>query len=251
MKRNLLLLMGLIAIAMSSASGAAFEDTRAVYVKNPNRIFFGPAMLLLDFRTHIRCVEVEGHMVFGGLILGYERLKPEGVYFGIDLLSMAAGSDFDLRGGSCRGSCGCDLSGFGRIDLRLGYAFELKNGLLSPFLGVGFYSFQNEGHCYKFEQTTAYVSGGIRGEYGVTPSFDIGMRLGLFCEADAERKALCGKAKYDDERSRWGGEVAIPLTWHAGVERRWDVRFEPYMLGLDFTETQNLYGAQLLFGYRF
>ena len=47
----------------------------------------------------------------------------------------------------------------------------------------------------------------------------------------------------------WGCSIGAPLTFR--LSPGWDMQLNPYFLRLLFSQTQNIYGSTLLFGYRF
>ena len=68
---------------------------------------------------------------------------------------------------------------------------------------------------------------------------------------NAEQQFKFEDGKRTKHNNMWGGEIGVPLGWHIGTTKRWDIQLEPYFLKLDFSEVQNIYGTRLLFGYRF
>ena len=128
-------------------------------------------------------------------------------------------------------------------------------GLLTPFLGIGGYAFGNNGHYFHFHESMVYYTGGIRSLFELSRLFSLGLNLKIFRTDDTEQKFkflfMDHRTKRTEYDNMWGGEIGIPLVWHVGSTRRWDVQLEPYFLKIGFSEVQNIYGTRLLFGYRF
>jgi hypothetical protein len=101
-----------------------------------------------------------------------------------------------------------------------------------------------------------YYEGGVRCQHEITPSFTFGLNLKILRSTDVDKRY---EHSYGNGRIKrrvqgenmWGGEIGVPLIWHVGSAKRWDIQLEPYFFTLDFSGVQNMYGTRLLFGYRF
>lgn len=218
--------------------------------KCPNHIYLGPEAFAFNLTTHVKDVKIDGTRYFLGLRLRYEYLKPKAFYAGVDFMPSWGNKDFKPTrlGYRFYGKGGI---GFGNFELRLGYTFAQKSGMLTPFLGTGFYLFGNTSS----NELLAYVATGIRTLFEINRSFSVGANLKIFLAPEAEQwfkyRYNGHMVRLKEERNIWGGEIGIPLVWYLGSSRRWEIQLEPYFLKLDFTEVQNIYGTRLLFGYRF
>ena len=127
--------------------------------------------------------------------------------------------------------------------------------MLTPFLGAGGYYVANYGHHFHFREIMLYYAVGMRSLFELNHLFSLGLNWKVFHTADTEQKFkylfMGHTIKRTDHDNMWGGEIGIPLVWHVGSRKRWDIQLEPYFLKLDFSEVQNIYGTRLLFGYRF
>jgi hypothetical protein len=222
----------------------------SVNSKYPNHFYIGPEAFAFDLHTHVKDIKIHGVRYFVGPTLRYEYLKPKALYAGVDFLASWGNKTFK-RTSQKYEFHGNGRVGFGNLELRLGYTFEQKEGLVSPYLGIGFYGFGSSGA----NETLAYVTAGMRSLFDLNESFSMGLNLKLLFAPSAERKF---KYHYEGHKKRlheyenmWGGEIGVPLVWYFSASKRWQVQLEPYFLKLDFTETQNIYGARLLLGYRF
>lgn len=195
-------------------------------------------------------MRVHGAKFFLGLRLGYEYLKPEAFYFGIDILAAGANHGFheSFKGHRIPQSDG--LAGFGFFELRFGYTLSSNKWLLTPFLCLGGYSFGSGSH-HHFDDGFSYFGGGIRSRYEISQIFNLGLNLKIFGSFDTDEHFRFLGIKKSDHNGLWGGEVGLPLIWYVGSHKRWDIQLEPYFLKLDFAEVQNIYGLRLLFGYHF
>jgi len=221
----------------------------------PHHIYFGPELFLFDLNTHVKHIKVDGLKCFGGLRLRYEYLKPEAFYAGIDLFSAVSPKSFHAKSQRYHFHQNNGITGFGNFEFRLGYTFTCKNGIVSPFLGMGAYTFGNSGHHFHFRESMVYYTGGMRSLFELNCLFSLGMNWKVFRTDDTEQKFkylfMGNKIKRTDHDNMWGGELGIPLVWHIGCTNRWEVQLEPYFLKFDFSEVQNIYGARLLFGCSF
>lgn len=221
--------------------------------KAPNRIYFGPEFFGFNLKTHVEDIQIHGNKFFWGIGFGYEYLKPRAFYAGIDLLTSYSTNTFRA---SQNGHDLCqtqDDTWFGSSELRLGYTFAQKKWLCSPYLGLGGYLVEGLFHTHSnFQERFSYVVGGVRTNYERSSVFHMGFNLKIFRSYYAIKSYyLSNGCKLTIHPQVWGGELGIPLTWRIGSKKRWDVEVEPYFLQLDFSETQNIYGTRLLFGYHF
>lgn len=220
-----------------------------------NYIYIGPETFVFNLNTHVKDVRIKGNPVFIGLRARYEYLKANTVYAGIDLLSSI--SPGSLQADQCffHFPKNYSATGCGNFELRLGYTTNTqKSGLVSPFLGFGAYSFANCGNYFHFQETMLYYAFGMRSQFNINQNFSIGLNWKILHTFDTEREfayKACNFITLKDHSNMWGGEFGLPMTWQIGTRKRWNVQLEPYFLKLDFSETQNIYGARALFGYRF
>lgn len=219
--------------------------------KNPNNIYFGPEVFALNVNTHFNHVKVHGTKFFFGLRLGYEYLKPDFFYFGIDLLSAAANHGFHEKHRKYYIPQANGWIGFGAFDLRLGYTIAPNRWLVTPFLCLGAYDFGGGPHHNFYDNGFSYLGGGVRSRYEVSRAFNVGLNLKIFSSMYHEEKFRFLGVKEKTHNGLWGGEIGVPLIWRLGSHKRWSMRFEPYFLKLDFSEAQNVYGTRLLFDFCF
>ena len=233
-------------VKTSSRPPLAFEKT-------PNCFYFGPEFFGFNLKTHVEDIQIHGNKFFWGIGFGYEHLKPRAVYAGIDLLTSYGTNTFHA---SKNGRSLCpkhDDTWFGSSELRLGYTFAPQKWLCSPFLGLGGYLVEGLFHTHaNFQERFSYIVGGVRTIYEHSSVFNAGLNLKIFRSYYAiKHYYLSNGCKSTAHPQIWGGELGIPLVWHIGSKKHWDVEVEPYFLQLDFSETQNVYGTRLLFGYHF
>jgi hypothetical protein len=221
------------------------------FKKNPNHIYFGPEIFAFDLNSHFKNVRVHGSKLFLGLRLGYEYLKPEAFYFGIDIMAAGANHGFheSFREHHVPQSNG--LTGFGNFELRFGYTFTTNSWLATPFLCLGGYSFGSGNHHHHFDEGISYLGGGVRSRYEISQIFNLGLNIKIFGSIYTDEKFRFLGIKQTNHNGLWGGEFGLPLFWRIGSHKRWDIQLEPYFLKLDFSEVQNIYGTRLLFGYCF
>jgi hypothetical protein len=232
---------------MSSSMSFAYQQRDK---DNPNHIYFGPEFFCYDLNVHVNHVDVSDTKCFWGLRLGYEYLKPNAFYGGLEVFSAGNCDGFRayMQGNRLPKQSG--PTGFGNIELRLGYTAGVDRWLLSPFVGLGGYSV-GQTHDMGFQQRMAYVAGGIRSQAEVNNNLNIGINLKVFRTYSTTRKFTIGCATCREDHNMWGGEIGVPFIWRMGSAKRWDAQLEPYFLKFQFSERQNLYGLRLLFGYHF
>lgn len=226
------------------------STSSSINSKYPNHFYVGPEAFAFDLHTHVKDVKIQGVRGFVGPLLRYEYLKPKALYAGVDFLISWGNKNFKPTSRKYKFQSNGG-GGFANLELRLGYTFEQKNGLVSPFLGVGLYGFGSTAS----NEILLYVAAGMRSLFDFNQSFSMGLNLKLLFAPSAEREF---KYRYEGNKKRlrenenmWGGEIGVPFVWYIGSTKRWEIQLEPYFLKLDFSEVQNIYGTRLLFGYRF
>lgn len=253
MKNNILILP-LFTLFLSFSVYGDNSSTHKIPV-HPNHIYLGPDVFVFDLDTHVKTIKVHGLKLFEGLRLRYEYLKPHSLYGGLDLFSAVSNHSFQAKKHDIHFHKNNNITGFSNFELRLGYAVSIeKKKLLTPFLGFGGYYFANYGHHFHFHEMMLYYAAGMRCAFEINPGFALGLNWKIFHTFDSDQKfkyKLRRNITKKDHDNVWGGEIGIPIDWHVGSAKKWDIQLEPYFLKLAFSEVQNIYGIRLLFGYLF
>jgi hypothetical protein len=193
---------------------------------------------------------VREHRVnFGLLNVGYERIKPDSVYVGVDAKLNPVWST------KTNGSNEYRLDHFINAEFRVGYNKTL-NALDSATLYVGM------GHTiYSLEKVsgnTKYLSTGCMGIkylHAFGDTFKMGVHLKGSLGFSHQRYQLDDKkdnlmaVKVED--SAWIPEIGLPMTWIVGADRNWEIQFEPYYLQIPNLKKTHLLGSRLTLGYSF
>ncbi len=221
--------------------------------ENPNHFYFGPEFVGLSLNTHVQDIKVDGTRFFWGLGLGYEYLKPDAVYFGIDILAISSEVDFNASSHDHSLSWHEADKGFGNLEVRLGLTLAPMDWMVTPFLGTGIYDIYALDHHNKegFKEDLPYVTGGLNSRYAFNCTFELGLNLKVLRTFSAKQTFRYSAGTFTTHNNTWGGEIGVPFDWHIGCSKKWDIQLEPYFLTLNFSGTQNVYGTRLLFGYRF
>lgn len=242
------LLISTSIFADDTTTKASFEQPK----QNPNNFFLGTEFFGFDLNTHVKNIKIHGNKFFWGFRFGYEYLKPKAFYAGFDILTASSAHIFKASKNGDHLSQKSDDTWFGSSELRLGYTFAPKKWLCSPFFGIGGYMVEPLFHHHGFKETLPYVALGARSKYEHSSIFNVGINFKIFHTIAAEEKyKQRDGSNYTRHPSFFGGEIGVPLTCYLGTKKRWDIQIEPYLLMLSFSQTQNVYGSRLLFGYRF
>jgi hypothetical protein len=252
-------ILNFIAILMTLASVTyAVEQSSSkllsVEVRKPNHLYIGPELFGDQLRVRVKESRVKGTQFFSGLRIGYEYLTPESVYAGIDLQGTCSRRDFKARDSKGRHFDWHKADReFRNLELRVGYTLARARWLVTPFLGVGYYVLDAVDHHNHqgFKESLPYAAAGARAKYALNSSFDMGVNAKLLHTVDSEERFRSEEGVFIANKNMWGTEVGIPLVWHFGKAKRWDVKAEPYFLRLQFSEVQNIFGTRALIGYRF
>ncbi len=244
-------LSSLTFFALSAITTAFTSEDRSPVQQNllvrPNRIYFGPEFLSFQVNTHVHDIDVDGDRFFWGLRFGYEYLKPQAFYAGAEILATNADHNFSISNETLvyNGKGG---AGFGNIQARFGYTFSRTSCLMTPYLGLGVYSLSKHGHN-GFKEALGYLSGGLRTQFECTSACLVALNAEIFRTLGVKKSATLEHEKVTDHTNGWGCSIGTPLTFR--LSPGWDMQLNPYFLRLLFSETQNIFGTTLLFGYRF
>ncbi len=161
--------------------------------------------------------------------IGYERIKPKAVYFGLEAWYVLTMGPFPLEWTLLE------------AEARIGYnLFFNDEDRLTPIVGFGYF----KDFVHHQRQGLLYGTAGFLYEHKFSNLFDIGVNL----------KVLVGG---DVGKSRWGNpvlgyDISTPLTFHFGEKRNWDFRLEPFYIQMfAHNHAHNFGGGRSAFGYRF
>jgi hypothetical protein len=249
--------LGLWTSSMVEGAQAQKQPAPPVERRDPHHVYFGPEFLCYQLNTHVKSIHVHGARFFSGFRVGYEYSKPKAFYAGVDLLGTSSRTDFKASHPGHSLSWHRADRGFGNMEARFGYTFAPSSWRIAPFLGLGLYDiYPIDHHNQKgFQESLPYFTGGFRSKYALNSTFDIGCNVKILRTVGAEQRFKFDGGKHTEHAKEhtnmWGAEIGVPLVWHVSSTKRWDVQLEPYFLKLNFSNTQNIYGTRLLFGYRF
>jgi hypothetical protein len=211
--------------------------------------------------------EHEHRINFGFLNLGYERIKDNSIYTGLDVkMTSVLYSDANKKD---------PLDYFVNAELRMGYNNALsESDRITPYLGIGFSVFSLQNKVDKVKNWT-YASIGAKYFHQFGPIFEMGIHIKGNISINQKRRVLKevevvvsqDTPVYDSEPTstftktetklvsvkdtRWMSEIAIPFIWHLGNEKNWEIQFEPYFSQIPHAKIANLIGSRLICGYRF
>jgi len=161
--------------------------------------------------------------------LGYERIKPEAFYFGVEAWYVLTYGPTPFE------------RTIGEAEARVGYnLFFNDEDRLTPIAGVG--CFKDFVHHQK--QGLVYGTLGVLYEHHFSHLFDLGVNLKVLGGADV------GRSRWGSPI--WGYDISVPLTFHFGEKGNWDFRLEPFCIQMfGHRHTHSFGGGQSAFGYRF
>lgn len=170
--------------------------------------------------------------------VGYEYIKPESLYVGGEAWMML-----------CYGSFPFERT-MAEAEVRTGYNFLLnEEDRFTPVIGLGYFQNRGLGGCrdskhHEDKQGLWYITLGALYEHQFNNVFDLGVNLkGLLGHCT-------GKKRWGDPV--WGFDLSLPLTFHFGERRNWDIRLEPFYIQMfGPRKTHDFAGGRSSFGYRF
>ena len=243
-------------IAMLTALTAlSFANAQEVVKQeNPHNVYFGPVGFWQNFEVDANTmddedVEVEGKVksngYFGGAKIGYEHLKKDSIYFGVDG-TFAAGRAKDELVSTTEKEHRTAL--WGNAESRLGYNFGGDSFRISPFVGIG-WDYYRPTTKVSLSFDWFYGTAGFKSTKAITDIFDLGLNAKAMYNfrpsVNADKISVHGKGQ------SWGYELGLPLTWHVDQAKNWDVQLEPYFAQLSTKLHDKQAGGRLMFNYKF
>lgn len=192
---------------------------------------------------------------FGITQFGYEYHKEDALYAGVDFkLSPLVNLDSESSGPKEfsvdeKDTDFSELDYWTNMEIRLGYNFSLGNiHNVVPYISVGYSHFNFTNKDFELKQL-GYLSFGLKTYHTVGPIFQIGTHIRTYRNLMVNYNAL-GRT-YASGKKEWKVEFGLPLIWHVGDTKQWEILLEPYYIQLPTTYNAEFLGTRLTFGYRF
>jgi hypothetical protein len=203
-----------------------------------------------DFRDTVFIPARHEHRVnFGLLNLGYERIKSDSVYVGIDVNHNTFWNSKGKADNTYR------LDHFLNGEIRVGYNFFLSPvDSLTPYVSIGHTIYTLE-KAHGNTKNLSLGSGGIKYLHRFGETFEMGIHV-KGCLGFSQKRYLLDEEKrslviIDVDDSIWLPEFGIPMNWHVGQNKNWEIQFEPYYVQIPNIERTHVLGSRLALGYRF
>ncbi|MBF8262668.1 MAG: hypothetical protein HW387_333 [Parachlamydiales bacterium] len=149
------------------AENCRWETTHSLYSEHPNRIYVGP---------EVECFPQNNYLwEYWGVRLGYEYLKPNSIYSGLDFFSSCPGGNFNW---------------YYSLNMRIGYTAATAKTMVTPFIGG----------LITHPQVLRYATGGFQSLISINARTDIGCTLTFFMPI----RSYIG----------WYEKIAFPLIYH-------------------------------------
>ena len=216
--------------------------------------------------------EHEHRVNFGFVNVGYERIKNDSIYTGVETkLTTVWNTD---------NSKSKPLDHFINWEVRLGYNHSVSDSdIFVPYIGTGFSAFSVQKTDGKVK-SWSYGTAGLKYFHQFGPIFEMGIHLKGYLSINQRRNVvktvdtpkeesittigIIGDVpEFDNAKTevklvtkrvkdtRWISEVGIPFVWHVGEQKNWEIHFEPYYLQIPNAKITHLIGSRLACGYRF
>lgn len=198
----------------------------------PSRFTAGLNFSQVDVEINIGDVKAKGNRLFSGIYLGYEYRKPEGFYLSFDVGVSSSDRKFSVHATDIDDNRALHLD-LGKSSLLFGYTNNYCNWLLTPYVGFGTFLIRNDHtHQTKLYERIRCFTIGIRSDYSINDSFDLGANFQLFNLCGIKEYRLKDFSNSQDYLVRsffesFGLSISLPLTYHYGETLQWDIKIEP------------------------
>ncbi len=227
------------------------EGTKGLILQTSkrDRFYFGPEIFWTNTAPAIKEIHVKDHSIYYGLTAGYEFLRPNALYLGIEGLYALGRMHIKAQHQKTKIYQDHVPGTFANAELRLGYNFHLPESFyLTPFIGFGGYHVRPIRSIH-YVQNWLYVAMGMKTEYEVNPDFSVGVNLTGTHAVYLEQRIKKHKYSsfYHNNTNVFGYEISFPLTLKIGDTKNWALRLEPYYLKLNSHSDANAVGGKLTF----
>jgi len=219
-----------------------------------DRLYWGPEFFWARESSQIRGIHIRDKAMYYGLRAGYDFLRPNSLYAGVDFLYAFGRLHIKAYKGKIDFFKDHTRGVVSNGELRLGYNFRgEKPFYFTPYAGIGGYHLRPTRSIH-YVQNWLYLAAGMRAEHEVNSTFNIGLNLkgmkALYLEQRVKKHHKYA-ASYHKSSNALGYEISVPLTIRMGYERNWDLRAEPYYLKLNSHTDTNVIGGLLSFSVRY
>jgi hypothetical protein len=223
---------------------------------------------------------------FGLLNIGYERVKSDSLYTGVD---MKVASILQTKESNKN-----NLDIFMNGEIRLGYNYQMAlNDHVTGYGGVGFSLFSFEKQEGKLKNWN-YGTLGVKYLHQFGETFEMGVHMKL-CRSISQKRYLCEERKSKPKQStkvvpdkdeidrvilqegrlptfqfmnenvnktyhltavevndtRFLMQLGFPMIWHVGSQKNWEIQLEPYYMQIPNDDLTHIIGSNLNIGYRY
>ena len=233
---------------------------------------------------------IEHSFKFGLLNLGYERIKTDCVYTGVETKIASILNMEDSKNKT--------LDHYINGEVRIGYNLGMGDlDVITPYGGVGFSVFSIEKAEGKLKNWN-YGALGVKYMHKFGEIFEMGLHIkGAMSISQKEYQTFSAPSKKeksikfegtgtvgadrtmahtgdkdirkpatttfdnDDGKdhltavkvtdSRWVTEIGLPMVWHLGDEKKWEIHCEPYYAQIPNRNLTHVVGSRLALGYRY
>ena len=235
-----------------------------------------PFLLVADGSGIPPTPNYEHRFNFGLLNLGYERILPDSVYTGFDVRMASILNTTDNKVKS--------VDHYVNGELRIGYNHQIGDmDRITPYTGIGFSVFSIEKEQGKLKNWN-YGTIGAKYLHRFGNTFEMGMHLKGYLSISAKRyeskkeesesvslpyileeEGKIPRIAFSNENNhgkntltavkvnetRWLTEIGIPLIWHVGDQKNWEIMIEPYYMQMPNEKLTHIIGSRAEIGYHF
>ncbi|NNM43762.1 MAG: hypothetical protein HKM07_05415 [Chlamydiae bacterium] len=194
-------------------------------------------------KTTTLFAEYDNRILFGIVQFGYERIKPNDVYVGVQgwFLPIIENNN----------------PGISEFEVRTGYNFFFnQRDHLTPIAGVGVFKDFHKKHFHSsclWEKHSYTKSAVVYGTVGFLYEHEFNNLFALGLNVKGMLGGSTSNEWYKKWRSTVGGiDVSVPITFRFAKGRRWYACIEPFNIYLHGSNiSRDYFGFRNTFGYRF
>lgn len=201
-------------------------------------------LLQADAASRMPKVELNPHRLsFSFNQLGFDYIKKDAIYAGADFRISPIWNPNDKK---------LDLKDyFANGEVRLGHTFGMSDSdTLISYGALGYTQFHRN-YADNYLKEMCYFSVGAKFLHEFGSIFELGVHVKASRILSNIYTLKYFHSGQTIETTKWSYEFGLPLIFHIGKERQWEIQLEPYYTRIRAAIGFELLGSKLTFGFRF
>lgn len=210
--------------------------------------FFARSIDSYYFFGNPKKVTVKDTHSFTGICWEYDRLKPNSFYSGTSgTIALGDSNQKVYLGHHKKKEFNRSNDYWMNADFGIGYNYQpagLPNTLISVFAGPGSHGERRWNHPAHWW----YGMMGLKATQAFSKGLSVGASLKTLYSFDVKDARNVTTLERKGQDKFWGMELALPISWRFGDERKIDLSLKPYLLKFNINSSETILGSRAELG---